>query len=59
LDVNPTSGSIRLTYPTLEVDELAETCALDIADRGGSVLEYVADLLNLTGELGLLRWTRR
>ena len=50
LDVNPTSGSIHLTYPTLEVDELAETCALDIADRGGAYLEYIADLLNLTRE---------
>jgi hypothetical protein len=50
LHVNPTSGSIHLTYPTLEVDEIAETCALDIADRGGSVLEYVADVLNLTRE---------
>jgi hypothetical protein len=44
------SGSIHLTYPTLEVDELAETCALDIADRGGAYLEYIADLLNLTRE---------
>jgi hypothetical protein len=50
LDVNPTSGSIRLNFPTLEVDELAETCSLDVADRGGATLDQVGDLLNLTRE---------
>jgi imidazoleglycerol phosphate dehydratase HisB len=50
LDVNPVSGGVKLNFPTLEVDELAETCALDVADRGGAVLEYVGDVMNLTQE---------
>jgi hypothetical protein len=50
LDVNPTSGSIKLNFPTLAVDELAETCSLDVADRGGVILDYVGDVMNLTRE---------
>jgi DNA-directed RNA polymerase sigma subunit (sigma70/sigma32) len=29
---------------------MAETCALDVADRGGATLEEVGDLLNITRE---------
>ncbi|MBA2662781.1 MAG: DNA-binding protein [Bradymonadaceae bacterium] len=50
LDVNPHTGSIKLNFPDLEVWELAETCALDVADRGGITLEEVGELLNLTRE---------
>jgi len=50
LDVNRESGAIKLNFPTLEADELAETCTLDVADRGGTTLEQVADLINLTRE---------
>ncbi len=50
LDVNPHTGSIKLNFPDLEVWELAETCALDVADRGGMTLEEVGELLNLTRE---------
>jgi DNA-directed RNA polymerase sigma subunit (sigma70/sigma32) len=34
----------------MEVHELEETCALDVADRGGITLEEVGRLLNLTRE---------
>lgn len=50
LDVNPVRNSITINFPTIEVDELAETCALDVADRGGAHLEQIADLINVTRE---------
>lgn len=50
LDVNPHTGSVKLNFPDLEVWELSETCALDVADRGGITLEEVGELLNLTRE---------
>lgn len=50
LDVNPESGAIKLNFPHLEVWEMAETCALDVADKGGITLEEVGAILNLTRE---------
>ena len=50
LDVNPITGSIKLNFPDREVWELDETCALDVADRGGVTLEDVGEILNLTRE---------
>lgn len=50
LDVNPETGSIKLNFPELEVWELRDTCALDVADRGGTTLEEVGLILNLTRE---------
>lgn len=48
LDVNPRTGSIQFNWPHLEPDELAESCALDVADRGGATLEEVGRFLNVT-----------
>jgi hypothetical protein len=50
LDVNPETGSIKLNFPDLEVWEMADTCSLDVADRGGITLEEVGEILNLTRE---------
>ncbi|MEL6544686.1 MAG: sigma factor-like helix-turn-helix DNA-binding protein, partial [Myxococcota bacterium] len=50
LDVNPETGSIKLNFPDMEPWELEETCALDVAERGGITLEEVGDILNLTRE---------
>jgi hypothetical protein len=50
LDVNPSTGSIKLNFPDREVWELDETCALDVADRGGITLEEVGTIMNLTRE---------
>jgi len=50
LDVNDRTGSIKVNFPDLEVWELPETCALDIADRGGITLEEVGEIMNLTRE---------
>src|SRR6202007_584004 len=36
--------------PDLEVWEMNETCALDVADRGGTTLEEVGAIMNLTRE---------
>jgi DNA-directed RNA polymerase sigma subunit (sigma70/sigma32) len=50
LDVSPTTGTIKLNFPELEVWELAETCSLDIADAGPQPLERVSVLMNVTRE---------
>lgn len=50
LDVNPETGSIKLNFPDLEVWDLPDTCALDVAGRGGITLEEVGDIMNLTRE---------
>jgi hypothetical protein len=50
LDVNPETGSIKLNFPDLEVWEMKETCALDVADRNGITLEEVGEIMNLTRE---------
>jgi len=50
LDVNPETGSIKLNFPDKEVWELKETCALDVAEKGGITLEEVGEILNLTRE---------
>lgn len=50
LDVNPETGSIKLNFPDLEPWELQETCALDVAERGGITLEEVGEIMNLTRE---------
>jgi hypothetical protein len=50
LDVSARTGAIKLNFPDLEVWEMKETCALDIADRGGTTLEEVGAIMNLTRE---------
>lgn len=50
LDVNPQTGSVKLNFPDKEIWELEETCALDVADRGGITLEDVGVIMNLTRE---------
>lgn len=49
-DVNPKTGSIKTNFPHIEVDELVESCTLDVADAGGLTLEGVAEAMNLTRE---------
>jgi hypothetical protein len=56
LDAHPTSGSIRLNHPGLEVDQIPESCSLDVADRvadsrtGSASLSVVAKLMGITHE---------
>ena len=50
LDINEHTGSIKFNFPHLEVWELPESCALDVADRGETILDEVGAKLNLTRE---------
>ncbi len=50
IDVHPVRGSIKLNFPDLELWEMTETCALDVADRSGITLEEVGEIMNLTRE---------
>jgi len=50
LDVSARTGAIKLNFPDLEVWEMTETCALDVADRGGTTLEEVGAIMNLARE---------
>lgn len=50
VDVDRKTGAIRLAFPNVEIWEMAETCSLDVADRGGVTLEEVGALTNTTRE---------
>jgi hypothetical protein len=50
LDVNPETGSIKFNRPELEPWDMVESCALDIAERGGLTLDEVGDAMNVTRE---------
>jgi hypothetical protein len=50
LDVQNRTGAIKLNFPDIEVEDMNESCALDIADRGGTTLEEVGAIMNLTRE---------
>jgi hypothetical protein len=50
VDVSARTGSIKINFPDLEIWEMNESCALDVADRGGTTLEDVGAIMNLTGE---------
>jgi hypothetical protein len=50
LDVSARTGAIKLNFPDLEVWEMTESCALDVADRAGATLEEVGAIMNLTRE---------
>lgn len=50
LDVNPHTGSVKYNFPGQEIHELEETCALDVAERGGATLDEVGRIMNLTRE---------
>lgn len=46
LDVSPRTGALRLNFPELE--DMQESCALDVAEAGGVNLERVGQLLNIS-----------
>lgn len=50
LDVSPKTGAIKLNRPELGPEDMTESCALDVADRGGETLERVGAIMNLTRE---------
>ena len=50
LDVSDRTGAIKLNFPDLEVWDMNESCALDVADRGETTLEDVGANMNITRE---------
>jgi len=50
IDVSTRTGAIKLNFPDMEVWDMPESCALDVADRGGTTLEDVGAIMNLTRE---------
>jgi hypothetical protein len=45
-----TTGSLIENFPDRELEQLLDSCALDVADRGGLTLEQTAERMNLTRE---------
>ena len=50
VDVNQRTGSLKLNFPEVELEEMPETCVLDVAERGGATLDAIGKLMNLTRE---------
>jgi hypothetical protein len=50
LDVNAETGAVKMNFPDVAVEDMAESCVLDVADRGGVTLEEVGRIMNLTRE---------
>ncbi len=50
LDADEETGAIRFNHPGVEPHELEETCALDVAERGGITLDETAKFVGLTRE---------
>jgi hypothetical protein len=51
LDVNPRTGAIKMNFPHLQVWEMEETCALDVAAKAGKrglPIEQLANAINLS-----------
>lgn len=42
------AGSVVFNFPDVDPWEMAESCALDVAARGGVTLETAGELLNVT-----------
>ena len=49
VDVSP-GGTLKLNFPDVEIEDMKETCSLDIADRHGVQLEVVGEIMSLTRE---------
>jgi len=50
LDVNEESGTIKFNFPGVEIEELIDCCALDVAEEEGCTLEEVGATMNITRE---------
>lgn len=49
LDVTET-GALQLNFPEIGPDEMVESCALDVAERGGLQLEAVGEMMRVVRE---------
>ena len=50
LEVHPDTGALKINFKGIDPDQLEESCAADIADRGGMTLKEVGDMIRLTRE---------
>lgn len=54
LDVNPENGAVKVNFPDangeVNWDAMPESCALDVADRGGITLEEVGEIVGIVRE---------
>lgn len=50
LDVDPKTGTIKINFPGKDLDDLEETCELDVSERGEQALEVVGNYMNVTRE---------
>jgi hypothetical protein len=54
LDVHESTGNLKVTLPATDgepdLDAMRDTCALDVADRGGDTLDEVGASMNITRE---------
>jgi len=41
------SGSLKINFPVVELEEMEETCALDVADQGAQTLVRIGRLMNV------------
>lgn len=48
IDIDPKTGLMKLNHPNLEPWEIAETCSLDVADRGEIGVHAIGSLLNVS-----------
>lgn len=49
VDVKPRSGNL-VVRQDVEIEDMQESCALDVADRGGQSLEDVGEIMGVTRE---------
>lgn len=50
IDVNAKTGSIKFNFPNAEPGDMIASCALDIAEEGGVILDEIGKSMNLTKE---------
>lgn len=50
LEVHPDNGSIKINWKNVEIEQMPDTCALDVADRGALTLRQVGRMFDLTRE---------
>jgi hypothetical protein len=49
-DVSPRTGALIENFPGVPLEAMAETCVLDVADKGSHTLEHTGRILNITRE---------
>lgn len=49
IDVQP-SGNIKRNFPDVEIEDMRETCSLDVADRGEHTFEQISQFTNVVRE---------